>query len=89
MPVANATSATLRLLVMIPAEASGFTARIEWVHISPREIVSIISPPSTKRAKPGSASVSAAPAGRRAANSAGRSSGVAPGLAERSPESCG
>ena len=49
MPEANAPNATLSCWSVIALDASGFTARIECVHISRRSIVSIIAPPSTKR----------------------------------------
>jgi hypothetical protein len=61
IPIANAVNATLRLLVMIALDASGFTATIECVHISRRSMVSIMCGPRTKRSNPGSTRQAARP----------------------------
>ena len=61
---------TDRLLAVMPAEASGFIGRIECVHISRRSIVSSISPPRTKRSKPGEVAARTAPASAPAASTA-------------------
>ena len=70
MPLANASSATLMLLVMIALEAIGLMATIECVHISWRSIVSIISGPRIEDLKSGSTDVSAAPSAAEPAKSA-------------------
>ena len=62
MPLANITSATDRLFVMMALDASGLTARMECVHISRRSIVSIIVAGSSSRSKPGFDRVRIAPA---------------------------
>ena len=73
---------TDRLLAVMPAEASGFIGRIECVHISRRSIVSSISPPRTKRSKPGEVARQHG-AGERAGGEDGDGRrGVAPGVAE-------
>ena len=87
MPEAYAMIDTDRLLAVMPAEASGFIGRIECVHISRRSIVSSISPPRTKRSKPGEVAARTAPAQRAGREHGDGRRGVAPrgaeGLRER------